>query len=62
VEYTYPFTAEVMRLVTEFELNIEKQEFTDACRMEVSLALRHESKFLEKVERMKQIGISITVH
>jgi uncharacterized YigZ family protein len=62
VEYTYPYTSEVMRLVNEFELKIEKQEFTDACRMEVSLALRHESEFLEKVDLMIKIGIPIAVH
>lgn len=62
MEYTYPYTSEVMRLVNEFELKIEKQEFTDACRMEVSLALRNESEFLEKVDLMMQIGIPIVVH
>lgn len=59
IMYDYVSTAEVMRLVKDFDLKIIQQGFTEECSLEAELALRHKDKFNEKVKLMNVLGVPI---
>jgi uncharacterized YigZ family protein len=61
IMYDYASTAEVMRLVKEFDLKILRQDFTAGCTMEAELALRYKDKFNEKVNLMKVLGVPVKI-
>lgn len=56
IEYDYASTPEVMRLVKDFELQIEEQTFSEHSKMIVKILLRHEQSFLEKVKLLVALG------
>jgi uncharacterized YigZ family protein len=56
IEYDYASTPEVMRLVKDFELQIEEQTFSEHSKMNVKILLKHEQSFLEKVKLLVALG------
>jgi len=61
IKYPYTATADVMRLVKEFDLSIVAQNFAEGCTLEAELALRNKAAFDEKVNLMKILGVKIDV-
>lgn len=59
VRYPYTATADIMRLVKEFDLRIIAQEFEESCTLEAELALRNKVGFNEKVNLLKMLGVQI---
>jgi uncharacterized YigZ family protein len=59
IMYDYATTAEVMRLVKDFDLKIIQQDFTEGCSLEADLALKYKDKFNEKVKLMNVLGVPI---
>lgn len=53
VSYDYPCTAEVMRLIKDFDLLIEEQSFENTCVLMVRCKLKHQKMLLEKLTLMK---------
>ncbi|AHM59870.1 hypothetical protein D770_08035 [Flammeovirgaceae bacterium 311] len=57
LQYGYELTNEVMRLVSEFEMEVVHQEFTDRCALEV---LVRKSQHPEALEKARQIlGVEV---
>ncbi len=61
LHYDYKFTPEIMRLVKDFELRIENQEFTDHCSMNASILLKQKENFLSKIALMNAVGILVKI-
>mgnify|MGYP006378401099 CR=1 FL=1 len=61
ITITYPYisTADIMRLVKEFDLRIIAQKFEESCTLEAELALRNKATFNERVNLMKMLGVQI---
>ena len=59
ITYDYHATPEVMRLVKEFTITIESQEFTDQGSLRGSVSLRNQMPLLEKINLLKALGHSI---
>lgn len=59
LKYDYSVTAEVMRLVKEFDLDIIQQNFSDECVMEVQMGQKDNDRFLEKLALMKVRGLKL---
>ena len=59
LSYDYSITAEVMRMVKEFELTIVEQDFSEGCRLIAELQLRHKEKFDDKVKLLTSLGLPI---
>jgi uncharacterized YigZ family protein len=59
--FDYAATPEVMRLVKEFDLKIIQQEFNERCRLEAELLMRHREKFIEKVNLLIALGLTLTL-
>jgi uncharacterized YigZ family protein len=57
--YPYASTAEVMRLVKDFDLTIEEQSFVDNCIITVSVSLKNRDKLVEKIELLTATGTDI---
>jgi uncharacterized YigZ family protein len=61
ITYDYHATPEVMRLVKEFAITIESQEFTDQGSLRGSVSLRNQMPLLEKMNLLKALGHSIFI-
>ena len=59
IRYRYENTAEVMRLIKDFDLVIVEQEYKSECRLQVKLKLSQYEKFNEKIEFLSAIKIPI---
>lgn len=59
--YSYQTTAEVMRLVKEFDLKIKDQDFYAECAMNVVVRLKDEKIFLEKTKILRATGFLINI-
>ena len=57
VTYDYPATAEIMRLIKEFDLEIQAQSFKAECLLVASCKLQHAPSLIEKLTLMKTLGI-----
>ena len=53
LEYGYELTNEVMRLISEYDMQVEDQQFTDKCFMQVSV---RQSLYQEALEKARQIS------
>lgn len=61
ITYDYHATPEVMRLVKEFAITIESQEFTDQGSLRGSVSLRNQMPLLEKMNLLNALGHSIFI-
>jgi len=60
LNYPYASSAEVMRLVKEFDLKIESQNYDDQVRIEINIKARNEEKFLEKLKLLIATGTRLS--
>lgn len=56
VSYDYPSTADVMRLIRDFDLVVEEQSFEETCVLAARSKLKHHQALLEKLALMKTMG------
>lgn len=61
MHYPYESTAEVMRLVKEFELNINKQEFLEACVLHATVKRKFLDSFKSRFELLVATGHNISM-
>lgn len=61
IEYPYISTPDVMKLVKEFDLEIQNQLFETDCKMEASISVRLKTSFEEKVQLLNALGVSVSV-
>lgn len=59
IQYAYASTPDVMSLVKEFNLKIQRQSFTDTGFMEVNLPLRKRDDFIKRLELLKALSHEI---
>jgi len=59
LRYDYPATAEVMRVVKDFDLQLLQQDFSDHCSMQGRIALRRSEKFKERIALMNAMGVAV---
>ena len=57
LEYDYELTNEVMRLLSEYDMQVEDQQFTDKCYMQVSVRQSLYQEALEKVRQISELKI-----
>ena len=55
--YDYAAIPDVMKLVKEFDLVIEQQDFVEGCRVTGEVKLRNDAKFAEKTILLQALGI-----
>ena len=60
LSYDYSITADVMRMVKEFDLTIVAQEFKQQCDLIADVPLRNKEKFEEKVKLLIDLGFPLT--
>jgi uncharacterized YigZ family protein len=60
VSYDYSVTAEVMKMVKEFDLTIVAQDFKQQCDLIADVPLRNKEKFEEKIKLLKDLGLPLT--
>ena len=53
IQYDYPASQDVLKMVRDFDLRILHQEFGDSGKMEIELKLRYQAGFLEKSNLLK---------
>lgn len=59
IQYDYAATAEVMRIVKDFDLQIQAQSFEQECVMEAEFKLRDREKLFEKLDLLHAMGSKI---
>jgi putative IMPACT (imprinted ancient) family translation regulator len=59
LQYDYPATAEVMRLVKDFDLQLLHQDFSDRCTLQGGVPLRHLEMLKERIALMNAMGGSV---
>lgn len=59
LNFDYLLTSDVMRIVKELDLKILKQDFKNACEMELSVPLKQNEKLLTRLQLMKAMHKSI---
>ncbi len=61
---TYPYTSttEAQRLIKDFELTIEKQQFGEACQLNFAVKLSVLDLFLDKVELLQSTGTTLSLY
>jgi uncharacterized YigZ family protein len=59
LSYDYASTPEVMRLVKEFDLSINDQQFGERCTLRFSVRTRNEDEAKEKITLLKALGHSL---
>jgi uncharacterized YigZ family protein len=62
IKYDYSSTPEIMKVVKDFDLKINKQDFGDHCSLEVEVSLMNKSPLLKKFQLMRSMGTSIDVN
>jgi uncharacterized YigZ family protein len=60
LSYDYSATADVMRMVKEFELTIIAQDFKDGCALTADVPLKNKEKFEEKLKLLNALGLPLT--
>ena len=60
LSYDYSVTADVMRMVKEFDMTIVKQEFEQQCDLIADVPLRNKEKFEGKVKLLSDLGLPVT--
>lgn len=61
LRYDYENTAEVMRLVKEFDMDVLSQQYHETCELIVSIKVRFEEKMKQKVELLNATGTRVTI-
>lgn len=59
IEYDYPATPDVMKLVKEFNLRITLQDFQSRCLMKGAVPLREKEKLTTRVELMVALSVPV---
>lgn len=59
--YPYVSTPDVMKLIKEYELEITNQSFEDECKMDVTVPLRLNNAFEERVLLLNATGVTISI-
>lgn len=62
LDYSYDATPDVMKLVKDFDLVIDQQDFSERCSMQVSVTLRLQEALLEKLALMSAMNIALKFH
>jgi uncharacterized YigZ family protein len=62
IKYEYSSTPEIMKVVKNFDLKINKQDFGDRCSLEVEVSLMNKLPLLKKIQLMRSMGTSIDVN
>ncbi len=60
LSYDYSVTADVMRMVKEFDMTIVAQEFKQQCDLIADVPLRNKEKFEDKVKLLNDLGLPVT--
>jgi uncharacterized YigZ family protein len=60
LSYDYSVTADVMRMVKEFDMTIVAQEFEQQCDLVADVPLRNKEKFEDKVKLLSDLGLPVT--
>ena len=60
IRYPYESTAEVMRLVKEFDLHINRQEFLEECLLNAEVKQRHVDQLMSRAGLLKVMGHRIS--
>ncbi len=58
-DFDYNHTPDVMRLIKEFDLRLLRQDFQEACTMEIIVHLRHQARLMEKITLLNALGIRL---
>jgi putative IMPACT (imprinted ancient) family translation regulator len=61
LNYPYSSTTEVQRLIKDFDLTIQRQEFGEACLLNFQIKQSILELFLEKVELLRSTGTVLTL-
>lgn len=61
LEFDYGESAEVMRMVKEFDLTIEHQTYDERAQLRINVKLRKKEKFLEKIKLLKALGLKLGI-
>jgi len=56
ISYSYESTNEVMKLMDSYDLNIIKQEFTEACFLQANVVVSSKKKLLDDLKLLKDTG------
>jgi uncharacterized YigZ family protein len=59
--YPYVSTPEVMKLIKQYEVEINSQSFENDCTLDVAIPLRLNKEFKEKVLLLHATGVSISI-
>ncbi len=60
LRFPYETTSEVMRVVKEFDLIILRQEFDNACLLEIEVGVLKTPLLLERLDLLKKMGSSLS--
>lgn len=60
ITYDYAATADVMRLVREFSLQIRDQQFGAQCKLMAEYSARHKERLLSKLSLMTAMGVNVS--
>lgn len=56
LEFDYPATADVMKMVNDFSMTIVQQMFDQHCRIELEYPLRYQPQIAEKIKLLTDLG------
>jgi uncharacterized YigZ family protein len=59
IVFDYAATADVMRVVKEFDLQIQARKFEDECLLEADFKLKDQEKLLRKLDLLKGTGVKV---
>ncbi|HEX7014973.1 MAG TPA: YigZ family protein [Cyclobacteriaceae bacterium] len=59
LEFPYLATADVMKLVKAFDLQIVEQQFEEKCRIRVRMSLKAKDAFLKKIDLLQAIKVDV---
>lgn len=59
IAFDFAATAEVMRMVKDFDLKIVGQQYDDSCRIQAEVSARNYAPFAEKVQLLSAMGVTI---
>ena len=60
-KFPYGSTAEVMKLVKDYNMEITDQQFQDDCRMKVSVGLKEKESLMKKIALLQALKVDLEV-
>ncbi|HMG90459.1 MAG TPA: YigZ family protein [Chryseolinea sp.] len=60
LSYDYSITAEVMKMVKDFDMTIVAQEFKQQCDLMADVPLKNKNKFDEKMKLLNDLGLPLS--